>query len=147
MSNATLQVHLSDTVSMLNLLLSCIGRNLYFLYSGVLRAFQAHCFLHFFTIFTNHIEHGTSRGQLTRPLQVPFLRGPSGRKSIQLVGAIQLWKSYKTFRCLTGRNALLLVTALLFLLHLSCRAMTNAFKFLNGNSYTVYDQSSFRQVK
>ena len=60
------------------------------LYSGVLRAFQAHCFLHFFTIFANNIEHRTSHGQVTRLLQVPFLRGPSGRKSIQFVGAI-LW--------------------------------------------------------
>ena len=44
----------------------------------------------FFTIFANNIEHRTSRGQVTRLLQVPFLRGPSGRKSIQFVGAI-LW--------------------------------------------------------
>ena len=46
-SNTTLQLHLSETVSMLSLLLSCIGRKLYFLYSVVLRAFQAHSFLHF----------------------------------------------------------------------------------------------------
>ena len=42
----------------------------------------------FFAIFANNIEHRTSRGQVTRLLQVPFLRGLSGRKSIQFVGAI-----------------------------------------------------------
>ena len=45
----------------------------------------------FFTIFTNNMEHRTNRGKVTtRLLQVPFLRGPSGRKYIQFVGAI-LW--------------------------------------------------------
>ena len=39
---------------------------------------------------TSNIKHGTSRGQVTRLLQVPFLRGPFRRKSIQFVGAI-LW--------------------------------------------------------
>ena len=42
----------------------------------------------FFTIFTNNFEHGTSRGEVTRLLQVPFIHGPSARKSIQFLGAI-----------------------------------------------------------
>ena len=156
---------------MLSLLLSCVGWKLYFLYSRVLSVL----FSTFFYFFTNNIAHRTSRGQVTRLLQVPFLRGPPGQKSIQFVGAIlwntlpplarsihnlfpflinlsqhltwQLWKSYKTFRCLTCCNALLLATTLLFLPHLSCRAMTIAFKFLISNSYTVYDYLYFRHVK
>ena len=44
----------------------------------------------YFTVFVNNTERCTSRGQLTRLLQVPFLRGPSGRRSIQFIGAI-MW--------------------------------------------------------
>ena len=44
----------------------------------------------YFTVFVNNNERCTSRGQLTRLLQVPFLRGPSGRRSIQFIGAI-MW--------------------------------------------------------
>ena len=89
-SNATLQLQFSDTVSMLSPFLRCIGRKLYLLNSGVLRAFQAHCFLHFLLSSQIISSIAASRGQVTRLLQVPFLHGPSGRKSIQFVGAI-LW--------------------------------------------------------
>ena len=86
-SNATLQVHLSDTFSMLSLLLSCIGRNLYFCIQVSWGPFKP-TVVYIFTISTNKIEHGTSCRQVTRLLQGPFLRGPSGWKSIQFVGAI-----------------------------------------------------------
>ena len=79
---------ISDTVSMLSLLLSCVGRNPFVF--RCLEGLSSPFFSTFFTIFTSNIEHGTSRGKVTRLLQVPFFRDPSRRKSIQFVGAI-LW--------------------------------------------------------